>query len=218
MLRSARAALIAVLLAAACNDGPTAPPPYHKPQFYPLEVSCDTVPQLRCVAFRFDVGDLTNRVSWSGADSFRLATDAILTPSATIDFPTPGVPRILKPGGVFIRADFMPGTPQFKKAVAPIQYVVAPGEPAMPASYLSISTSVGGATVEIVEGEGAGRTWVTREDNPFLIADFFRLQRPFTIRASKAGYEPDVQHHPGIILNAGYPQNHSVRLVLRKLE
>ena len=219
MPRTARAALALVVLAAACKDGPTTPRPYHKPQFYPLEVSCVTVPQLRCTAFRFNEGHITHRVSWSAADSFQLAMDRPVTPSATVDFPTAGVPRILAPGAVYIRADYTAADNGFMKAVAPFQYIVAPGEPAIPAAYITGNTGVGGALVEILDGEGAGRTLTTREDNPFFIMDFFRLERPFTVRASKPGYEPDVQQHPGITVGpSNYPTRPTLRFTLRKLE
>jgi hypothetical protein len=54
-----------------------------------------------------------------------------------------------------------------------------------------------GATVEILDGPYAGKTSTnTRGDYSFA---FFPVGSPFTIQASKAGYETVTKNHPGIV-------------------
>jgi hypothetical protein len=215
MVRRAAAILVFVGLVWGCGESPTTPSS-SKPSFVPLNVSCVTSPSFRCTAFRFGEGDVTARVSWSAADSSRLAMDAPVTRSSVVDFPTPGVPRILQPGAVYIRADYLTQDSGPIRDVAPNSYLVTPGEASVPAASISgATTGVGGATIEIIDGEGAGRRTVSREDNAYFTIEFLRLGAPFTIRASKDGYIPDVQTHPGIVNSAsGFPTNTTIHFSL----
>jgi len=70
------------------------------------------------------------------------------------------------------------------------------------------NTQPAGVTVEIIDGEDAGKRVVSREDNGFYMIEFVRLNQPFAMRASKTGYFPLVKAHPGIVDDSlGYPSN-----------
>jgi hypothetical protein len=216
------AALVGLMLVAACDGAPPTEPSRLKPSFAPLIVTCDAAPVLRCAATRHGEGDVTALAAWSAADSFRLAMDVPLTPSSAVDFPSPGHPRALRQARVYIRADY--GSPQgHLRAIAPHAYAVDPGVPAVPLAYLSgmsflglsSSAPLGGVLIEIIDGEGKGMTAVTRDDNASYMIEFLRLGAAFTARASKPGHDEDIRVHPGIVNGeTGHPANSTLHFYL----
>ena len=171
---------------------------------------------LRCTASLYGDGDVTALSQWSAAESFRVATSAPFIVSTAVDFPTPGVPRALSAADVYICADYVSPTWGRMHDIAPHAYRVAPSAPAVPLSHVSGSayvgaiggTTLGGVTVEIIDGEGAGRRGVTLDGNGFYMIEFLRLNSPFTARATRTGYASDVKTHPGIADDSlGYPVN-----------
>jgi hypothetical protein len=225
--RGLTAVSLGLLVAAACEIGTPSEPSRLKPQFVPLVVTCDVVPVWRCTASRFGDGDVTARAQWSAADSFRLAMDTVVSGSTAVEFPSPGLPRALRPAEVYIRADYVTTNGQHLRAVAPHAYAAESGGQAVPMAYVSGTSFVGppstgpsavrlgGVTIEIVDGEGAGKQAMTRDDNAFYMIEFLRLGIPFTVRASKPGYEPDVRVHPGIVNGeTGHPANAALHVYL----
>jgi hypothetical protein len=185
-----------------------------------LLVVCLTTPTLTCSASLYGEGDVTAKATWSAADSFRLALDVPVTASSAVAFPSPGVPTALRAQNVYIRADYTSPRWGHVRSIAPHAYALDPGGLAVPLAYLSgdVFTGgipgngvVGGATVEIIDGEGTGKQAVTRDDNGSYLIEFLRLNLPFTARASKSGYSTDVRQHTGIVDDAnGYPSNRTL--------
>lgn len=226
-----RSFALVVLVGAAAGHGcgsssPASPSGSPKPQSPPpLQIACVDQPVLRCTAFVFGEGDVTTLSRWSAADSFRLAMDVPVTSTATVDFPTPGVPRALSPANVYVRADYVSLRWGQMRSIAPHAYRVAPSTSAVPLAYIAGQTfagSIGGAplggvTVEIVDGEGAGSRAVTLEANGSYMIEFLRLNSPFTAQASKPGYSSDVKSHPGIVDNSlGFPSNSALHFSLTR--
>jgi hypothetical protein len=227
-ISSGRFALLVLAGAAAayaCGSGsPASPTGSAKPEPPPsLQVACVDQPSLRCTAFVFGDGDVTAVSRWSAADSFRLALDVPVTAATTVDFPTPGAPRTLSPGNVYIRADYASPKWGLMRSIAPHAYRVAPSAAAVPLAYITGQTFVssiggiplGGVSVEIVDGEGAGRRALTLEANGSYMIEFLRLNSPFTARASKPGYSSEVKSHPGIVDDSlGFPSNTALHFSL----
>lgn len=223
--RLAIPALCALL--AACGSGSTAPSGFGKQPSPPsLGVACAPGPPLACTASFAGDGDVTALASWSAADSFALAMDLPVTPSDAVVFRAPGVPTATRAGNVYLRADYT--SPHWagyhSRNIAPHAYAMTPGGSAEPLAYLSGNVFaatpapgapvVGGATVTIVSGEGAGRSTKTLDNGAYWF-EFVHLGRPFTIRASKDGYVSDTRDHPGIVDDTlGYPSNSSIALVI----
>jgi hypothetical protein len=225
--RSALIVLAGAAAAYACGGGsPASPTGSPKPQGPPpLRVACVDQPWLRCTASVFGEGDVTAVSRWSAADSFRLAMDVPVTAAATVDFPTPGVPRALSPANVYIRADYTSPKWGRMRSIAPHAYGVAPSAAAVPLAYIDGQVFVGsiggvplgGAAVEIVDGEGAGRRALTLEANGSYMIEFLRLNLPFTARVSKPGYSSEVKSHPGIVDNSlRYPSNIALHFSLTR--
>jgi hypothetical protein len=217
--------LLGVAAGHACGTGsPASPTASPKPQTPPsLQISCVDQPSLRCTAFVFGEGDVTALSRWSAAESFRLAMDVPVTATTAVDFPTPGVPRSLRQDNVYVRADYTSPTWGQMRSIAPHAYRVEPSAPAVPLAYITGQTyagSIGGAllggvTVEIIDGERAGVRAVTLEANGFYMIEFFRLNAPFTARASKPGYSSDVKSHSGMVDDSlGYPSNTALHFSL----
>lgn len=202
-----------------CGDGPISPASHDRPAPPPtLLVSCEAAPGLHCSANLAGEGDVTSAASWSAADSFQLAGDVPVTPSSAVEFPLPGIPRVLRSRNVYIRADYVSPRWGHMRDYAPHAYAAEPSGAAVPLAYLSGDTSPAGVTVEIIDGEGAGRRGVSREDNGFYMIEFLRLNRPFTARASKPGYSSVTKAHPGIVDDAlGYPSDNTLHFTLSPL-
>jgi len=171
-------------------------------------------PTLRCTASVYQEGDVTAQAAWSAADSFRLGMDVPVTASDAVDFPSPGVPRALRVANVYIRADYVSPRWGRMRSIAPHAYAVDPASGAIPLSYVSGTAGQGGVTVEIIDGEGMGKRAVTIDNGSYMI-EFQRMNAPFTARASKPGYMPDVKVHPGIVDDMyGYPMNSYLHFTL----
>lgn len=215
--------LVGVASWQACASSPASSTGPSKQTPPPLQISCVEQPLLRCTAFVFGEGDVTALSQWSAADSFRLAMDVPVTATTAVDFPTPGVPRVLRQDDVYVRADYTSPTWRQMRSIAPHAYRVAPSAPAVPLAYISGQTYIGsigaaflgGVTVEIIDGERAGSSAVTLEANGSYMIEVFRLNAPFTARASKPGYSSDVKSHTGIVDDGiGYPSNTTLHFSL----
>ena len=186
-----------------------------------LQVRCVDLPALQCSAL-YGTVDVTAQARWSAADSFRLAMDVPVTASTAVEFPQPGIPRALRHANVYIRADYVSGA-QATHFIAPHSYAVDPSQPPVRLAYVSGETftervggaALGGVTIEIVDGAGIGSSVVSRDDNASYMIEFLPVNIPFTARASKAGYVPDVRTHPGIVDDGnGYPSNNFLHFAL----
>jgi hypothetical protein len=199
---------LAIIGIAGCGTSPTAPSvPVGRSSPPPIEIDCQATPQLRCTANLFGEGDVTSGAMWSAAESMRLALDVPVTASTAVEFPSPGVIRVVRDQNVYIRADYV--SPRWGKMrnIAPHAFAVQPGGVATPLSAVSGDTQLAGVTVEIVDGEGLGKRAESLV-NGFYMIEFLRLNRPFTARASKPGYRPQTKTHPGIVDDAtGHPSN-----------
>lgn len=58
---------------------------------------------------------------------------------------------------------------------------------------------IGGAAVEIIEGEGQGKRALTLEANGHYMSEFLRLNVPLTVRVSKVGYTAEVKTQTGFL-------------------
>ena len=222
-LRHLAAAAVALLALAACGGSPPSPITPSKPPSPPtLEVSCTASPGLVCSASLYGEGDITAQ-SLVVRGGVVPSEDLPVTASPDVVFRSPGVPTALRAQNVYIRADYDSPTWAPMRNIAPHAFAIDPGGSAVPLAYLAGQVftggipgngTVGGATVEITEGEGAGRRAVTL-DNGYYMLEFLRLDAPFTARASKTGYTTDVRAHPGIVDNSdGYPMNQSLHFTI----
>ena len=151
--------------------------------------------------------------------------DLPVTASDAVVFRSPGVPTVVAARNVYIRADYTntSGCGQARN-IAPHAYAVMPGGAVVPLAYIAgavydgpgttSSNQLSDATVEIVDGESAGKRATTISNGSFMI-EFLQMGQPFTIRASKAGYSTDTQTSPGIVDDAGYPSGISFTFHLR---
>ncbi len=219
--RHLRSAVVLVFLPLGACTSPSVPTALPKPQGPPaLLVVCHTTPTLTCSASLYGEGDVTAKATWSAADSFRLAMDVPVTASSAVVFKSPGVPTVLRAQNVYIRADYNSPRYGHLRNIAPHAYALDPGGLAVPLAYVTgvVFTGgipgngvVGGATVEIIDGEGTGKQDVTLDANGGYMIEFLRLDHPFTARASKPGYSSDVRQNTGIVDDAnGYPSNTSL--------
>lgn len=203
----------------ACGGSPVVPSS-PKPEWPPsLVVKCTVAVTLRCSASLYQEGDVTESATWSAAEAFSPAMDVPLPSSSAVVFPTPGVVQVLRPQNVYVRADYLSPRWGHVRSIASHAYGLHPGRPAVPLAYLAGGTGPGGVTVEIIEGEDTGRKRVSRDDNGSYMIEFLRLGAPFTVRASRAGYVPEVKTHPGIVDDVlGYPSNSTVYFTLSPLQ
>jgi hypothetical protein len=194
--------------------GPSTPfrPDLFRP---PIQVRCDVNPTLACTATVLGEGDVTARAARSAADSFSAIGDQPVRSTNAVVFRTPGVPTVTAPHEFYIRADCDAPYGQTSD-VAAHAFSLTPDGSAVPLAYVAGSVrsaavgALAGATVEIVSGEGQGKTSLTIENGAYMI-EFLRLGRPFTVRASKAGYTSETRTIPGVVDDAsGYPSNASI--------
>jgi len=209
-------------LAACGSTGPVEPTVPTRPSVPVVAITCvdDTI--IRCSA-RFQGEDVTTQARWSAADAFRLAMDVPVTASTAVEFPSPGMPRAVRRGNVYIRADYTPSTGYATHSIAPHAYAFDPSRPPERLAYLSGFTFIntvggtllGGVDIDIVEGERAGTHVVSLDANGSYMIEFLHLNSPFTARASKLGYESAVKTHPGIADDtSGYPSNNFLHFAL----
>lgn len=216
--------LTAVVFGACHQSTPVAPS--STPRTQPLSLKIDCVEQLtlRCSASVYAQGDATAAARWSAADSFREAADVPQPHSSAVEFTAPGVVRVLRRQNIYIRADYtLSDSGSTIRNIAPHAYAVTPSEPPERLAYVTGFTYadsiggrlLGGVTLDITSGEGAGIHVATREDNASYMIEFLHLNVPFTIRATKSCYSPDVRSHPGIADDAlGYPSNNFLHFAL----
>jgi len=57
--------------------------------------------------------------------------------------------------------------------------------------------TIGGADVEIIQGEGQGKHAVTLGANGSYMLEFLRLNEPFSMRASMKEYSSESKDNPG---------------------
>jgi hypothetical protein len=192
----------------ACGAGAgTAPSSSKKAVAGDLQVTCNASPTLRCTAFLDGEGDVTAQSHWAAAESFRLAMAVPFTaPSTAVDFPVPGTPRVLRPQNVYIRAEYDSPVSGFRRNIALLAYALSSDGTATPLTSIQGlafngpigGTALGGVTVEIIDGEGAGKQALTSDANGSYMIEFLHLNAPFTVRASKVGYVSDVKAIPPI--------------------
>lgn len=212
-----RAALVPALAAllVGCTGESSAPPlrPSNPADNAPLRVSC-TADELsvRCRATVFGVGDVTSRTRWWATESFAATAET----SAVVFFGA-GLATAVQPATVYIRGEYRNEGGGMLAGLAPHSYDMRPGGTPVALAYVSGQVNVpglGGATVEIIEGEGSGKRDVTR-DSGFFMIEHLKLRAPFTIRASKQGFVPEVKTNSGIIDDVyGFPSNNTVNFTL----
>ena len=204
---------------AGCGSGPSGPSvPVGRGAQPPIEIDCQVTSQLQCTASVFGEGDVTSAATWSAAESMSLALDVPVTASTAVEFPSPGVARPLRAQNVYIRADYL--SPRWGRMwnVAPHAFAVQPGSATMPLSYVGGETQLAGVTVEIIDGEGVGKRAESLV-NGFYRIQFLRLNRPFTARASKPGYGPEIKTHTGIVDDpTGHPSNAYLHFTLSPVQ
>ena len=61
-------------------------------------------------------------------------------------------------------------------------------------------------SIEIVEGADKGKAATPTLATTSYVFDHLQLRAPSTFRASKAGYQDEIQRHPGIEVVDGFPQ------------
>lgn len=160
--------------------------------------------------------DVTADATWSvSAQPFSLSPTTIATLSS------PGVIAPLRVGDIYVRVDYLE-----MYSVAPHSYAVNPTVPALPlAPYLTGSvfevegfTPVPSVLLEIIDGEyNIGKTDETRTNGAYFI-NHIRMGIPFKVRASKPGYVPSVESHPGITDDQlGFPSNNYLHFRLARI-
>lgn len=197
--------MVVALAAGACGGTPTGPgPSAPRTSYAPLDVRCWIEAELLCSVHRFGEGDLTARAEWFATD---VIWGTVAFPGVT--FPRPGVPVATRPVRLYIAARV--GTEARASSFA---YEMAPGARPIPLALLTGFvfegdtgfTGLEGVKVEILDGEGvAGFTATTNLTGSYSIS-YVRVGVPFTMRASRTGYEPSVVRHDGIkMLPEGLP-------------
>jgi hypothetical protein len=213
--RPLRVLTVLLFCSAACSRNPASPSkPLGRPaDVAPLKISCAIDPlSVRCAASVFGVGDVTSQTRWWASEQFVFPTE-----STDVIFFGAGLVTALQPADVYIRGEYRTAGGGTLTALAPHSYHMVPGQTPVPLAYLTGQVNVpglGGATVEIVDGEGAGKRDVTR-DNGFFMIEHLRFGTPFTVRASKDGYAPEVKSNSGIIDDVyGFPSNNTINFTL----
>ncbi len=192
----------------------------------PMTLACVTSPALTCTATVLGPGDVTPTATWSAVESLAAAEDPAVNPSSAVVFLTPGVPTALRTANVYIRADYNSrwGTHSFRFS-AP--YQLTPGGDVIPLALFPVLVlsgpcvaapcdAVGGATVEIIEGEGVGKSATTTSYGGSAVLEFLHLHLPFTVRASKSGYASAEGVCAGIDRGAPLSEAAGMRLVINK--
>lgn len=159
--------------------------------------------------------DVTPLATWQVSSSALLAQ-----PTAVAAVEAPGLIVPHAAGNIAVSASYN-GTVNLARhafAVAPDRAAIALA-PSLLGHVLETDgvTGIVGATVELLDGPTAGRTVITRETGYFLY-EFLPMDVPFTVRASKPGYETVTETHPGIADNTdGFPVSTLFNLRLRRM-
>lgn len=187
----------AVIGIAACSETPTSPQaPVGRGSYAPLQVQCTMEAELLCSVFRFGEGDLT-----AGAEWYATGLPWGTVPEPGVSFPRPGVPVASRPVKLYIAARV--GTETDASSFA---YEMAPGaRPVLLAMLTGLVyegdvgfTGLEGVDVQILDGEGMAGSSTTTNVSGFYAMSYVRVGVPFTIRATKNGYEPSLARHDGI--------------------
>ena len=210
-----------VVAASACSSDTPA-----QPSFNPRDPStvlraplCAPVQSaVRCTVTMWSRGsgdaDVTTLATWSVSDKPFSASPATI---ATVS--SPGVVTPIHAGDIYIRVDYVA-----MSTVAPHSYRMTPNATAVPlAPYLTGFVSeingampIGGVLIEILDGDSAGKIDETRVNGAYFI-NHMSMGVPFTARASKPGYAPSVQTHPGITDGStGFPANNFLHFRLER--
>jgi hypothetical protein len=179
-----------------------------------IEVHCTVTMQVLDSPARTDI---TGVATWSvSEDPFSAVPTTIAGVTA------PGVIVPFRPGDIYIRADYFANGLRISNT-AQHSYAVSPTSPAVVLSvYLAGSLfEFGGfkpiddVLIEIIDGPDAGRS--ARAINGSYLIKYVAMNVPFTVRASKAGYETLEQRHPGIVdePTVGNPLNNHLNLFLK---
>lgn len=206
--------LLALALAGCGSTSQTSPfTPTRPTDVAPLRIACRVdPPSVRCAATVFGVGDVTAQTRWWASSTFVFPDE-----SKDVIFFAAGTVTAVQRADVYIRGDYRNSGGGLLSGLAPHSYAMTPGEAPVPLAYVTGQVNVpglGGATVEIIDGEGKGKKDVSR-DNGFFMIEHVRLGAPFTIRASKDGYVPEVKTNSGIIDDVfGYPANNTMQFTL----
>ena len=206
-------ALTVLLCFGSCHDGVTTPTRSpNKPigPFFYVRCSPDEL-SVRCVALRNGT-DITNTSNWWASEELYASPE-----SDAVVFEAPGVLTATRPTTVYIR------TRNSATSASPLSYAVGPSSPAEARAHVQgfFFDEAGGelpnVSIEIVEGADKGRA-ATPELNPsFYRFDHLQLQAPRTFRASKAGYQDEIQRHSGIEVVDGFPRNTSLHFRLKRV-
>lgn len=191
---------------AACSGTPTSPasPGTARNSFAPLDVRCWMEAELLCSVNRFGEGDLTARAEWYATE---LSWGTTADPAVT--FPRPGVPVASRAVKLYIAARV--GTETRASSFA---YEMAPGARPIPLAMLTGFvfegdtgfTGLEGVKVEILDGEGVAGFSATTMVNGYYAIASVRVGVPFTMRATRTGYDSSVVRHEGIkVLPEGLP-------------
>jgi len=199
----------------SCHDCPPASMQFPVCTPVQIEVHCTVTMQ---VLGRPAQTDITDVATWSvSEDPFSAVPTTIAGVTA------PGVIVPFRPGDIYIRADYFANSLRISNT-AQHSYAVSPTAPAVVLSvYLAGSVfefgsfkSIDNVLIEIIDGPDAGRTARTIVNGSYLIK-YVAMNVPFTVRASKVGYEALQQRHPGIVdePTVGNPLNNHLNLFLK---
>ena len=208
----------------ACGSAAPSPSPTRPDLFAPpVQIRCGVNPILACTATVFDEGDVTATAVWSAADSVSAVGDQPVRATDAVVFRLPGVPTVTAPHQFYVRADY-DNSHGHSSDIATHSYALTPDGMVTPLAYVSgtvrspATGPLAGATIEIVSGEGFGKTAITI-DNGFYLIEFLRLGRSFSLRASKTGYTSQTRTIAGIIDDAlGNPSNNSIDFDLQPVK
>lgn len=196
----------------SCHDGVTTPTRSPKPvgPFFYVRCSPDGL-SVRCVAV-LNGTDITNTVDWWASEEVIFANE-----SDAVVFEDPGVLTATRPTTVYIR------TRGRWIGVSPLSYAVGPSSPAEARGHTrgQFRDEAGGelanVSIEIVEGADKGKAATPILNPSEYLFDHLQLWAPRTFRASKAGYQDEIQRHSGIEVVDGYPRNTSLHFRLKRV-
>jgi hypothetical protein len=72
-------------------------------------------------------------------------------------------------------------------------------------------------SIEIIEGADKGKAATPTLAPSSYFFDHLQLRAPRTLRASKAGYQDEIQRHSGIEVVDGFPRNNSLHFRLKRV-
>ncbi len=206
-----------VLVLAGCGDTPPSLGSPLRPSrpvdAAPLRISCTPEPpSLRCTASVFGTGNVTSQTKWWASEIYVFTTE-----SSGVVFFAPGIVTAVRSTNIYVRGEYRNSGGGVLRAVAPHSYEMTPGGAPVPLAYVSGQVNVpglGGATVEVIDGEGTGKRDLTR-DNGFYMIEHMKLGVPFTLRASRDGYASESKTNSGIVDDVfGVPANNTVNFTL----